>query len=144
MDVIAMYTIPVNMPGQNGSCAVKSGLSHVCAAPELTSGTPLPGMTNLALIITWLFSTHMSSQSAVGIVSLVYLSNETRQPEVSIVLHPELNYKFGAYCHVTLTKPQLDWKSSYAVLQTTFSNSFSWIKIIVFSFKYSTGPFNQH
>ena len=82
---------------QDGSCAVNSGLLHVCAALDwgLTRSTPLPGMTNLALIITWLLSTHMSSQPAVGIVLLVYLSNETLQSAVSIVSNPGLNDKFG-------------------------------------------------
>ena len=104
---------------QDGSCAVNSGLLHVCAAPDwgLMRGTPLPGMTNLALIITWLLSTPMSSQPAVGIVLLVYLSNETLQSAVSIVSNPGLNDKFGG-SHV---------------LQTTFSNYFSLIKIVVFS-----------
>ena len=60
---------------------------------DLASGTPLPGMTNLALIITWL-NTHMSSQSAVGIVLLVYLSNETLQSAVRIVSDPGPNGHF--------------------------------------------------
>ena len=97
----------------NGSFAVDF---HVSAAPELTSGTPLQGIANLALIITWLLSTHMSSQSAVGIVSVVCLSIESVTPWTE------------------WQKPQLDRKSSYAVLQTTFSYSFSTIKIVVFSF----------
>ena len=82
---------------QEGHVRWSRVLFHVCAAPDwgLTRGTPLPGMTNLALIITWLLSTHMSSQPAVGIVLLVYLSNENRQSAVSIVSNPGLNDKFG-------------------------------------------------
>ena len=82
---------------QEGHVRWNRVLFHVCAASdwELTRGTPLPGMANLALIITWLLSTHMSSQPAVGIVLLVYLSNETLQSAVSIVSNPGLNDKFG-------------------------------------------------
>ena len=81
---------------QEGHVRWNRVLFHVCAAPdwELTRGTPLQGMTNLALIITWLLSTHMSSQPAVGIVLLVDLSNKTLQSAVSIVSNPGLNDKF--------------------------------------------------
>ena len=107
---------PMSVPHRNWRVAHRfqewqtwCSLSRDCSAPTWAANQ-LSASCHLFILATW-----PANQRSVKCHTLNWMTNSER-----IIM--------------TLTKPQLDWKSSCAVLQTTFSNSFSWIKIVVFSF----------